>query len=565
MSTDSRPRRTLAVPATLLLSVAIGYGAVLALRLHFMVVDDALLAQIAAGAYGEAAAPFLLFPNIILGWFLAGLYSVVPGAPWYAIVMVGLQCAAFWHLYVVVLGSGARPCCLVPLALAQLLSSVLLTYTVVAAVLTAAGAAGAAIRSRRPGGRRSLVASALLLFAGYLVRPPSFVVALAVCLPLMALPLFRSGSRARLLIALAAALVACVPAAMVNGWAYSQNPHDADSLARQDDSRRMVDYAPVDYGAHTSELVAMGWSRNDLDCYYDWVFADFDVYSVGNLGRLGKIPTLAERYELDPLRVARGLVARPMLFAVLSILLCAAASALFGRYGLIGRTAFAEVLVVCLMALTALAALVVRQRAVANAIAAVELPFLMAFLSTLAAARAPEGVSGNRAHTSPGWTRARVPVLAAACLSLALACSAVFAARSVPRPGAGDLSLDRAVDGWMAAHPRQLVATGSGFQFMRSVPAFEVSVPERFLQTVKVGSWSIDGRRWWYQLSKWGVDPRHLLLEMAERDDIVFMPDDSRQLKLVETFVREHSGRDVTSERVAGLPEGRALYRLTLR
>lgn len=52
---------------------------------------------------------------------------------------------------------------------------------------------------------------------------------------------------------------------------------------------------------------------------------------------------------------------------------------------------------------------------------------------------------------------------------------------------------------------------------------------------------------------------------MAERDDIVFMPDDSRQLKLVETFVREHSGRDVTSERVAGLPEGRALYRLTLR
>lgn len=105
-----------------------------------------------------------------------------------------------------------------------------------------------------------------------------------------------------------------------------------------------------------------------------------------------------------------------------------------------------------------------------------------------------------------------------------------------------DPALDNALTTWMNAHPNTLVATGSGVRYRQSLPIFKIEVPDHFRQMVKIGSWSMDGQRWYDQLNQWNIDPDHLLLDIARKDNIVYVPDDDEQLRLVTTFIQEHTG-----------------------
>lgn len=548
-----RPRAAL---AALLVSASLSFGFIYVFRIHFMVVDDPLLAMISAGAYGAGTSQFLLFPNILVGWFVSCLYSLAPVAPWYSLVVVGLECLSFWIAYLLLIRAGSPGWALAVLVLLEALSSCLVTYTVVAAVSSAVGACCAVNRPARRGGVWP-IASAVLMIAGFLLRPPSMVVGLLVAAPVVVGSAMRGGS-IRVAALFAAVLVSCALASALNTWAYSQSPRDMDSLTRQDDAHRLVDYAPVDYSSHSSELGSMGWSENDLRSYYDWIFADFDVYSVENLEKLGKMLPFSERYQVSPLGVIRGVVNRKAALAIVSIfslaVLCRPA-----RHGAGRGLPFA----IALCFLLGLVALVVRQRLVDNALAAlfVSAPICICLVRDWDTTPCIRSIpSGDSPRPLPATSCRR---WGGAILALLFLFSAIaFTALTMKAPGGGIPALDRAVDRWMEENPDEFVVTGAGFQFMRDRPAFELSVPERFLQTVKVGSWSIDGTRWYSQLESWGVDPRHLLLELAAKDNLVFLPDDAEQLRLVETFISEHSGRNVAVDEVADFGGGRELYRL---
>ena len=545
-----RPR---AAAFLLAASVALSFGLMLVLRIHFMVVDDSLLAMIAAGAYGPGTSQYLLFPNITVGWLLSGLYSIAPFLPWYALLVVGLECLSFWMAGLMLCRARVSARWFAALALAEVLASCLVTYTVSAALATAVGVCCLA---RPPEHHRAawVVASAALALAGFLLRAPSMAVALLVAIPVVASTASREG-RVRTAALLAVVLLACAAASALNGWAYAQSPRDMDSLTRQDDSHRMVDYAPVAWDAHAAELERIGWSKNDLEAYYSWTLADFDVYSVENLGKLGQMLPLAEKYQVSPLGLLKGIAKPRGALALMSVLALAVLASPLGSAGATWRRWTPLFVVLCFTA--GYVALVVRQRVVGNALAALLVPSIVCVC--VAYAGGPHSSGGEATNPEPGHRRKAVM---GACALLYLLSTVAFAASLMKAPGGGDSTLDRSVDSWMERHPNELVATGASFQFMRDRPVFELSVPERFLQTVKVGSWSIDGTRWYSQLERWGVDPRHLLLELAAKDNIVFLPDDDRQLGLVETFITEHTGRAVTADEVAELEGGGTLYRL---
>ena len=53
--------------------------------------DDSVLNLIAAGAYGEPVAPYMIFSNVCYGYLLNMLYSLIPGINWYFLIVIVLN------------------------------------------------------------------------------------------------------------------------------------------------------------------------------------------------------------------------------------------------------------------------------------------------------------------------------------------------------------------------------------------------------------------------------------------------------------------------------------------
>ena len=51
-------------------------------KLYYSTNDDTIMNMIAAGAYGESSQ-YLIYNNIIFGYILKVLYTIIPGINWY--------------------------------------------------------------------------------------------------------------------------------------------------------------------------------------------------------------------------------------------------------------------------------------------------------------------------------------------------------------------------------------------------------------------------------------------------------------------------------------------------
>lgn len=560
---------------SLLLSIILGYGVILLGNVHYLVVDDPLLAIIAGGGYGNQNAPYLMFLNILVGWLLQGLYAAWPTVPWYPVVLVGLECLAFWYAYMLARRITNRVAPILILGVIQLAASLMFTYTTVAAILAVVGLTGLAVNTLGSSPWYAFIFPTVLAWAGYLVRVPSFIVAALVTTAFLLFAWLAGECRSRiiLIIALVAVTLLSIGAGQINEQAYMTNEHNMHALIRQNDNHRMVDYQPVDYDTHKQQFERMGWSHNDLNAYYDWIIADFDVYSVSNLGKLGTMNTFANKYELSPIHLARSMIGKHNILAFISVAsftLIAIITALH-----IPDQRKRRLFIMLIAATFGLACagdlmLHVRQRAVVNALMALLIPALLvtAFITVVMWS---ESQSDHNPMTQPQRTHRTIfsgmpktISLWQGGMSLLLALSLLGGIVTGPTLRTTDLTLDHALSTWMDKHPNTLVVTGSGMHYQQSLPIFKIRVPAHFQQIVKIGSWSIDGQRWYDQLDRWNVDPNHLVLDIARKDNLVYIPDDAKQLKLVITFIQEHTGENVTETKIQQLPEGKNIYRLAL-
>ena len=561
----------------LLLSIALGYGVIFLGNVHYLVVDDPLLAIIAGGGYGESNAPYLMFLNILVGWVLQGLYAVLPAVPWYPVILIGMECLAFWYAYVLTRRFTNHVAPIIVLGIIQLAASLTFTYTTVAAVIAAVGLAGMAINTLGSSPWHAFVIPVILAWCGYLVRVPSFIVAMLVVIAFLLFAWLAGDRKGRmhLVAALIITALLAIGAGQINTQAYEANEHNAHALIRQDDAHRMVDYQPVDYDTHERQFERMGWSRNDLDAYYDWIIADFDVYSVANLGELGTMNTFTNKYELSPIHLARSMIDKRNLLAfasVLSITVLAILAALHIPDRRRRRLFLALIVTTFALACAGDLMLYVRQRAVINALMALLFPSLLVMTFITAITLSNHATSGNDSiadttqHTDSRHFLSRTAAtLWQSGMSLVLVMALSAGIITGPTLRGTDPALDNALTTWMNAHPNTLVTTGSGVRYRQSLPIFKIEVPDHFRQIVKIGSWSMDGQRWYGQLNQWNIDPDHLLLDIARKDNIVYVPDDAEQLRLVATFIQEHTGGTVTATEIHQLPEGKAIYRLSLQ
>jgi Glycosyltransferase family 87 len=244
--------------------------------------DDYWMRAIANGGYTGEPSERLIFMNTLLGWLLRGGYSLFPNVEWYALLLYGLialsiaavtyvsmQKPTTVHIAVVFLG----------LYFASR-SLIVLSWTETA--LLAVGA-GLILAICAPVSRGPAILAGLLIGIGFMVRMESLGAVLAI---IPVLWIVRERWRHFGFIAFVAA-GAILPAHIYDRAHYTTNS-EWDEWSDFEEYRRNLHGTPkVTMDDDMDAILAsIDWSRNDLDVFLNWYYADENVYTTESIKSL---------------------------------------------------------------------------------------------------------------------------------------------------------------------------------------------------------------------------------------------------------------------------------------
>lgn len=263
------------------------------LGVRYEVNDDATLCNIAAGAYGEDSQ-YLVYINILIGWFLKPFYWVAPGVNWLYFFQVGADIAAMAVLCRMLLEKCGRFQGTILSVLLLLLAGVDLFYSF--QYVKNSGLyliVGLALMADHLGRwDRGMAWGIFWVVLGSMVRFQNFPAVGGMAAALLLWRFFPLG-KAEKKRAVAAMLVMFCLVGLAKG---------ADILAyRMDDgwrayteynaARTEVSDFRFQYILNSQDMVNYGYSPNDYDTLNSWSFWDDNVFSTQALEDLAqKLP-----------------------------------------------------------------------------------------------------------------------------------------------------------------------------------------------------------------------------------------------------------------------------------
>jgi hypothetical protein len=281
-----------------MLTVALLFGLVFAIfQPGFDTNDDAVMNMIVAGkGYGLSPDEHIVFSNVLLGFVLAGLYSLWPSVPWYGGYLLAVHFVAQSLILFCVLRPGYTRLrlrlYLVYFATAGLYFINNLQFTSTAFV---AGQSGIlllmlAVRSAANGafGRRQLglacVIALGLLVLSSLVRREVFYPVIGMAIPTCGLAALAGRKPVAGLVASLGVIVAAVAVSAAcwefNYAHYNLDPRWQDFYEYNKLRVKFNDEAWVRYSPETAYLFQeVNWSENDFEMLSAWFFDNESRYS----------------------------------------------------------------------------------------------------------------------------------------------------------------------------------------------------------------------------------------------------------------------------------------------
>lgn len=518
---------------------------------------DEQIQQLYASGRFLAAGQSLLMPYslVTISAPLSALYAVLPAVPWYALTLLALIVASFAVAWDKALRSRLSDgMCRVVLALLvalELISTMYLTFTIVAFLATAAGlmlVVGNAAFEKVGGVRAGDVFGCLLVVLGYSLRPESGLATIALFAPFAIWVLAKNRHVASIVrgVVVIALVGICALAAR---YAYDHTQGWEGYSAYLDAGRSALDYP--DLSVEEVQAVEPSLSDNDVTILYNWLFADDSVFGTEFFERLGgavdhlSLSNLVASLKAKTTYLLLGLVvvAGAFAWAIGKDIRCA------GPARALMAGVVAMMLVSCLL-------LIMRQRVRLHVV----LPLVMcAVFALITCAWAPEQRRGGHAAARGGALlggRAAVAVPALA-LVLCLGVCGVFYLK-VARPLAAQTSsaTSAAARAYVDEHPDELVVFGrSQTIYFTGYNAFTLEgwdFPDNMLP---IGGWENHTAPWAALLERWGIEDNDVLQELPERDDMVAVLQPAK-MEMIQTYLSEHSGRKVQASIVEDLGPG---------
>jgi hypothetical protein len=524
--------------------------------------DPGMLLFSAGAAFSERPSAYLIFSNHAWGALVAFFYNLFPGVPWYRLLQLAVQVGANATLVYVALGRRISASRLLPIAgyfaVFDMLMSARPHFTLTASI---AGVAAVVLSWDRSPDRDRLGPARWTLFvvlwsASAAIRHESAVLVFLLSAPAAIVPLLHAwrgedgGRAARRVVApllVAAAVIASLHAYHhvrygVSDWRdyretepgiISVLDFSASGLGRTQTWQRFPDgtvrledvrYAPQIYAAAAE---GPGWTKNQLHMLMEYFYADTELFTSERfakfLDRVGKPPPAAPE-PFKPLRTDPNLY----LFLV-AIALGVSSRKLDSRAAIQGA----------LTALTALALISYVDLELNRLLPWVYEP-IFAFLgwSILTLGRERPLVIADRT-----WFLVRAVAIGILLSLLPPAANRIAgeSAITASRSAAFEESVRR-----LDASPERLyVAWAESFPLELLRP-FDRLEPYRALDCYGVGGETRSGhnRR---QLRRFGITDIHRAIYEDPRVLVISQP---RQNRVLEGFVRERYGTQITAERI---------------
>lgn len=288
--------------------------------------DDAGMAMAVEG-YGIASAPSpgIVYSGVAWGWLLTQLPRFSFVEP-YAAMTYSLL-AISWLAIALALWRLRAPSLLVAAALLAMYTRAILhpQFTVVAGYLAVAALAVLYAWRDAASSRHVYAAAALLLIAG-LIRTEEVILVLVICLPFLAMIVWRqadSTQRRRWLLLAAIVGVLLAASKMLDHYYYSSEQWRA-FMAMNDVRLPFTDYKLGAYfAAHPEALAGSELTRNDISLISRWFYPDDRVFNSGNFAPLLASASLTGRmaanlhYWRQPLEVLQDPQLLPLLYLCL--------------------------------------------------------------------------------------------------------------------------------------------------------------------------------------------------------------------------------------------------------
>ena len=527
--------------------------------------DDFIQELFARGQFQAAPSGGLMpYSLVLVSAPLSALYGVAPTVPWYAISLLVLIVVSFSIAYFRASGLGlsrrqlAGVMCL--LISCEMVCVLYFTFTVVAFVALAAGLMLILPRATfaDPGRlRASEVGGYLLVALGFSLRPESGVAALLMFLPFLVWVLGRNRRPASLLRALAVVLV--VAASYGAGQlAYRATPGWQDYPAYLDAGRTVLDSQHM--SADEVRSRAPGLSENDVAVMYDWDFVDHDVFDTDLFAHIGSLET---KYGLPQLmasleaKVTYLLLALAAALAVLALVLSRMRRLSLGACLLSAQVVGCAVLSYLLV--------VMRGRPRIHIVVPIAIVTLMALIvccegPTRKAGRhhaQPAAAGEGRGSSGASALRGRV-ALGVVCLACAVGLAGFWYTSVRPLQSRLDLPFASVAGQYVAENPDTLVVFGhTQSAWFSGMDAFSSASWECPDNVMFVGGWESETASWDASLARWGLDDGDPLMQLASRRDMTLVATE-QTASLIEGYLREHVGAQVSATRVKDLGTGAA-------
>lgn len=513
--------------------------------------DDFMQDLYARGAYFDTPGYLMLYSLVAFSAPISWLYALIPAVPWFPVALLALIAISSAAMGVVVLSSRAatplKVFLAVALALAEVMVTVYLTYTIVAFVATAAGVALVLRRAAfcRPRGfRASDVLSFALIVEGFSLRPESGFAAIALFVPFLVWAIicnrnartmaFAMGVIAAVMVSYAAGIIAW---RVTPGWEEFEQTFKA--------AQAIADYPEVDY-ADVQE-VAPELSQTDVDMIYEFLFVDADTYSLDTFQRVG---TVVEDYGIPTM--LSGIVARisftAYVFGLVVVLFATAGFICAARRLSAGACALA--FSIPIIAVCEFLVIFLRARLKIHVFLPV---FVVALFALAVCCLIPtKGEDDESAHRLGTFLGRVVPALGVVAYAGALGLLCLTYVRPLQASLANDLT-PRA-EAYLAAHEDELVLFTNTQGIVMNDDIISFDSWEQPENAVFIGGYEYYTPSWETFLARVGLTRDGFLLNLVDADDMVTVSY-SYQAELIATYLSEHSGSKVAAEQVESLGE----------
>lgn len=255
--------------------------------MRYEVNDDAIISNIAAGAYGTASQ-YVIYPNIVLGYLLKLLYLVSGAFNWFVVLQVALGIICFAYIGTFLLRRlPFLAGCAAFIAFLVLAGTPLFTsfhYVRYAAVFLATGFL---LLAQHLGQfNYGAVIGALLVWVGFLVRPHQLVASGGVVCVYFIYRFVQLKAPQKRRAAITIAILVCLVAICfgIDWAAYRTNSEWAAYVSYNQLRMEISDYRI--YFTSDELLQAQGVSTTDYQMLVDWLFYDTQRFSAEYLQQL---------------------------------------------------------------------------------------------------------------------------------------------------------------------------------------------------------------------------------------------------------------------------------------